>query len=912
MTDQAASADQQEQASPSLSSSSAVLPSQSPAAAPIPVREDQVRSSSAASKRDFLERKGLTAEEIDEAVRRVPETTVPLAAPAMAAAALPSSSPVPQAALQTTLQHLQPSQQYAGQAHQHGGAMGPHPGMQMVPAAAQQPLRWSQVALGAGFFAAGAYAVKQLLWPYVWDAYEGWRERQGGMPRVRAPPRPKQPNREELSAEVSRAVAEAIQAQTAELRTSVEAIRELAQSLEAQRRQAQEEAQARAEAAAAAPAAPLGDSVTVIELRQELKALAATLQETIAASPAKSRPAGGNREGSTTEQELSEIKGLLAAFLRSPETTRASGAAPAHDFGSPLSVKSDAGTGSAPHAPLEEPATTLVSAFAQPITHAKQAGSPVVGDAATPAKEGGSTRADGQSLPRPDSATSLASSAPSQPPHPPSYMEVLEMLEKGITPPGIRTDIDDKAPNPEQPPPQPRLKPRPKPWEKKGAAAATGSGGSFFANGNAESPASSAAPSAAGSQRGTEGLVDSFGGTPGIVRSASGGSLGSSSRGGQPVAHQPVEQQSFDGAARAALGTCAAPTGELVRGKGEEPAAVEGASGAASSEASTDGRKGRRPGVQAAAGESIAIPAHPTTTAEPASAKDAVGPSSTAGTADSSEPGVVPAGASYKEALLGGDGGAPAEQQAQQQPQPATKPANSAGAAGVVSTPPGSHHGVFRTPPARATSIYEAAAGPSSPGLIAGRFSPIRSSGTLPEPAVNGFALHDGELATEPQAAATAPAPSDEPRLSASSLPPQPPQLSAQQAPPNAALPPTFPAYSLGGSFHQHFSSPAASSAPWRAGREALQAAGDSSTAAPAATAAAPADLSVPSAAAPGIQGGEVVGTGRDSSFGSIARPLASGWRPPPIPVPTLLGASGRAESRGSVHSLGEDFSSAV
>ena len=71
-----------------------------------------------------------------------------------------------------------------------------------------------------------------------------------------------------------------MQAQTAELRTSIEAIRELAQSLEAQRRQAQEEAQARAEAAAAAaPAAPLGESVTVAELRQELKALASTLQE---------------------------------------------------------------------------------------------------------------------------------------------------------------------------------------------------------------------------------------------------------------------------------------------------------------------------------------------------------------------------------------------------------------------------------------------------------------------------------------------------------------------------------------------------------------------------------------------------------------------------------------------------------
>ncbi len=67
---------------------------------------------------------------------------------------------------------------------------------------------WVQVALGAGFFAAGAYAVKQLLWPYVWEAYESWRERQGSPP-VR-PSRPEDANGE-LSVEASRAVAEAIQ-----------------------------------------------------------------------------------------------------------------------------------------------------------------------------------------------------------------------------------------------------------------------------------------------------------------------------------------------------------------------------------------------------------------------------------------------------------------------------------------------------------------------------------------------------------------------------------------------------------------------------------------------------------------------------------------------------------------------------
>eukprot|EP00212_Chloropicon_laureae_P005917 CAMPEP_0197494868 /NCGR_PEP_ID=MMETSP1311-20131121/32811_1 /TAXON_ID=464262 /ORGANISM="Genus nov. species nov., Strain RCC856" /LENGTH=100 /DNA_ID=CAMNT_0043040317 /DNA_START=1 /DNA_END=300 /DNA_ORIENTATION=- len=32
-----------------------------------------------------------------------------------------------------------------------------------------------------------------------------------------------------------------------------------------------------------------------------------------------------------------------------------------------------------------------------------------------------------------------------EPPRPHSYMEILEMLEKNQTPPGIRTDIDDKV-----------------------------------------------------------------------------------------------------------------------------------------------------------------------------------------------------------------------------------------------------------------------------------------------------------------------------------------------------------------------------------------------------------------------------------------------------------------------------------
>lgn len=48
--------------------------------------------------------------------------------------------------------------------------------------------------------------------------------------------------------------------------------------------------------------------------------------------------------------------------------------------------------------------------------------------------------------------------------------QVLEMLEKGETPPGIRTDINDAPPDPTAPPPPPRMPPRPKPWERAGLA----------------------------------------------------------------------------------------------------------------------------------------------------------------------------------------------------------------------------------------------------------------------------------------------------------------------------------------------------------------------------------------------------------------------------------------------------------
>lgn len=57
--------------------------------------------------------------------------------------------------------------------------------------------------------------------------------------------------------------------------------------------------------------------------------------------------------------------------------------------------------------------------------------------------------------------------------------------------------------------------------------------------------------------------------------------------------------------------------------------------------------------------------------------------------------------------------------------------------------------------------------------------------------------------------------------------------------------------------------------------------------------------------------GGELA---QGSTNGSgIARPLGGGWRPPPIPVPTLFGSGSSAKGEAasaSAQSLGEDFSS--
>ena len=108
----------------------------------------QVRSSPAASKRSFLEKKGLTAAEIEEGFRRVPDIPTasvpagPSGLPVQAAEPPPKPFPTGTAA---TLQQLQPQ-----------------PIVQQQQAPTPQPIRWTQVRCTAAY-ASPDLKLKQTL-----------------------------------------------------------------------------------------------------------------------------------------------------------------------------------------------------------------------------------------------------------------------------------------------------------------------------------------------------------------------------------------------------------------------------------------------------------------------------------------------------------------------------------------------------------------------------------------------------------------------------------------------------------------------------------------------------------------------------------------------------------------------------
>lgn len=114
----------------------------------------QVRGSAVSAKRSFLEKKGLTAAEIDEAFKRVPEA--PAAAPTAAPAAAPATfSSTPSYAANNLVTYTQPGHvAQPAVAHPPGSGMVASPSalvpmapghLQQLQPSQQQPLKWTHV-----------------------------------------------------------------------------------------------------------------------------------------------------------------------------------------------------------------------------------------------------------------------------------------------------------------------------------------------------------------------------------------------------------------------------------------------------------------------------------------------------------------------------------------------------------------------------------------------------------------------------------------------------------------------------------------------------------------------------------------------------------------------------------------------
>lgn len=394
---------------------------------PIAPREDQiqnavtflshpkVRGSSVDSKRSFLQKKGLTEAEIAESFKRVPETSD-------TTVAAPASSTTGQLAQISRPQKPFPTATSSGQAYGHSQALQPQQALQ--PAG----YRWSQVALGAGLVAVTFWGVRRMVLPYATQWYRSWIGK------------PDMSKREEQS-QIATILADAIKAQTAELRSSVDSMKEMLKKYERGRSGSDSK-----------------DSITLPELRQELRSFASTLNDF--------RPAPS---GSSTAQvpeafqrQLTEIKSMLARMHASQGSPHGNSHPASPSAGDAASVSRQLPFGSS--GPQMNP--TAATDRGSPVSLQSGSTSPQAQQQLLPSpfENGGSPdRALEVHGGSPDHALEVDSS-PEGPPHPSNYMEILDMLQRGQEIPGIK-QINDKPPNPAQAIGEGKLKPRPKPWE---------------------------------------------------------------------------------------------------------------------------------------------------------------------------------------------------------------------------------------------------------------------------------------------------------------------------------------------------------------------------------------------------------------------------------------------------------------
>lgn len=434
------------------------------------LREDQVQNaisflahpnvspSPPATKRSFLERKGLTAAEIDEAFRRVPGSNTE------STSSTATLSNVGSGSTSGTVSYLQAGQNAAPSSSQplqtrptppYLSGQGSQPGASpsvyataglpaLAPAAAQQPaapppLRWSQVVLGAVAVAGAAYAAFSVLVPRLRGAYHRWAEATA-----------QRQAEERARAEQLEAAVKSLAGLQDELRSSSKDIVEAAAAL-------RDAAAASKEASSAAAAVSAGHTA-------QMQKLSLQLQQLVDARPpsrqAQQQRAPGNAGGYSNGAASYQPERF--EFERFDHAPHAAGSSPHYSYGYGLEAtqgseqrqrQAHAYYGSS-GGMATPPYTATSSAVASP----KQLGS--ANGAASSMGMVAEAHGNGH-------AARQAPPAPAGPPptYPPAFSELVEMVAAGITPPNVRTDINDVPPDPTRPLSAPRMAPRPKPWE---------------------------------------------------------------------------------------------------------------------------------------------------------------------------------------------------------------------------------------------------------------------------------------------------------------------------------------------------------------------------------------------------------------------------------------------------------------
>ncbi|GAQ80946.1 hypothetical protein KFL_000670040 [Klebsormidium nitens] len=486
----------------------------------------KVQGSPVQYRRSFLEKKGLNSAEITEAFRRVPDTATapPAPLPATTTVTTTTTSPAPPAPTASPVavpprpaavlrkpweQTAQPASAYPAAGQQVAAA----PQAQVAP---RQGVRWTQMVLALGVLsAAGAGTVivtKQYLVPRLRAWLRRWlldiSEEVGGVRKLtpveeaanaaaaaasaaaEATKIMKEAREEvkEVSAEGDRkleAILGAFQAQTRELTATLGSLKG---ALE-EREEARKEALILGTASHPEGAPP----VSLPDLRKELLKFTSVMTGFTGTPPANEAAAAG-----LSGADVSELKALVlerrAAAVQAPRGPAVDREYEESEDGlnwlqsSQTASQNDLATAPRYDSASKGPVNTSVDRRALGTTAAGRAGPANQGLAMQPAsasmepryedangyQEKGSRPTSANSMPLsqvasgqelPHRPTSSPAQGPDHAPHSQSYMDVLQMLKDGKPIPGIR-DIDDKPPNPNQPPTDPKLKPRAKPWEK--------------------------------------------------------------------------------------------------------------------------------------------------------------------------------------------------------------------------------------------------------------------------------------------------------------------------------------------------------------------------------------------------------------------------------------------------------------